>query len=381
MAGDFIVPVRITAQDAARRIESNESVRSLTFSELGLKESHVEEFVRNNIDLLFLEPGEPSEETLLIVGQQPRNTEGGRADLVALDGDGDIILIEIKRDIPDMQGRTEPFEFQAIRYAASCARIRTPDELVRKLFEPYIFRHREEEPFKEELKNLNPAELASRKIKEFLTDNNANDQFNRRQKIILIASGFDAQTLSACAWLSSNGVDLRCLTVRPFKFGCRQAGPPGREDSHLFFQINQTIPPPTLMEYFLEIQEPGPRGRTARGSSGARFGRSRTTSLPTIGDLLEKGIVKKGDVLSIVGMKNVEGRVLDETNVKFNDEILSYNVWAAGQKKWSSINIYKYLVHRPTGMTLDYLRRNMPTEDTRDGSSLGDEQAQPAPDQ
>jgi hypothetical protein len=35
---------------------------------------------------------------LLIVGQQVINKEGGRSDLVAVDGEGNVVLIELKRD-------------------------------------------------------------------------------------------------------------------------------------------------------------------------------------------------------------------------------------------------------------------------------------------
>ena len=58
------------------------------------------------------------EESMLIVEQQVRNVSSGRSDLTAIDNNGDIVLIEIKRDKADIIGRKESFEFQAIRYAA-----------------------------------------------------------------------------------------------------------------------------------------------------------------------------------------------------------------------------------------------------------------------
>ena len=40
--------------------------------------------------------------------------------------------------------RKEPFEFQAIRYAASYAKIKSPEVLVNKIFAPYIEKHKDE---------------------------------------------------------------------------------------------------------------------------------------------------------------------------------------------------------------------------------------------
>ncbi|WP_218017830.1 hypothetical protein [Alkalicoccus saliphilus] len=51
-----------------------------------------------------------------------------RSDLTAVDANGNIVLIEIKRDRQDIAQRKEPFEFQAARYAASYATIKTKDD-------------------------------------------------------------------------------------------------------------------------------------------------------------------------------------------------------------------------------------------------------------
>lgn len=95
-----------------------ESIEPVTFSDLGMQESDIEELLRNNIEMIADE-----EKSMLIVGQQVRNVHYGRSDLIAFDNNGDIVLIEIKRDRKDIENRKESFEFQAIRYAASYATI------------------------------------------------------------------------------------------------------------------------------------------------------------------------------------------------------------------------------------------------------------------
>jgi RecB family endonuclease NucS len=76
---------------------SKVEVEETTFADLGFVESQVEEFLRRNIEVVL------AEETLLIVGQQVINAAKGRSDLVAIDGNGSIVLIEIKRDVADIK--------------------------------------------------------------------------------------------------------------------------------------------------------------------------------------------------------------------------------------------------------------------------------------
>ena len=128
-----------------------DGVEGAEFKPLGLKECHVEEFLRKNIGLVFRadedDEDEDEDETLLIVGQQVRDEAGGRNDLTAVDDEGSIVLIEIKRDPADAANRHEPFESQAIRYAASLATIKNVDQLVDEVFARYVEKHAGEEGF------------------------------------------------------------------------------------------------------------------------------------------------------------------------------------------------------------------------------------------
>ena len=207
-----IIPIKFNVSHSKRIEMTPDEIEELSFSDIPLQsdgtslritEADVEEFVRRNIQVLF-----PQDETLLIVGRQVVNKEGGRADLVALDDSGYIVLIELKRDASDMSLRKEALEFQAIRYAANYARIKEPQELIQKLFAPYIDKHRDEFGRKE----LTSDQLASEILKDFLTTNKIKD-FNQKQRIVLVSSSFDSQTLSACAWLSKNNIDIRCLLI------------------------------------------------------------------------------------------------------------------------------------------------------------------------
>ncbi|MFF3023951.1 hypothetical protein ACFVRR_15050 [Gottfriedia sp. NPDC057948] len=124
--------VSITISNREMKLQ-NDQFHSLTFKELGIQESDIEEFLSDNLQLLVDE-----DESLLLIGQQIQNTHRGRSDLVAIDNQGNLVLIEIKRDLEDIINRKEPFEFQAIRYAANYAKIVDIDEVINKIYAPFL---------------------------------------------------------------------------------------------------------------------------------------------------------------------------------------------------------------------------------------------------
>jgi hypothetical protein len=327
-----IIPVQLHPEITPAEITPGE-VEELTLKKLEISESLLEEFVRKNVQVLF------PDETLLIVGQQPKNKAGGRADLVAVDGEGSIVLIELKRDVEDIIARKEPFEFQAIRYAANYALIATPQDLVQRLFAPYIEKHKQEF----ELGSLTSSELASRTLVNFLRDNNAENSFNLRQRIMLIASAFDPQTLSACAWLAKNGIAIVCLVLSPLRY-----------NEQLFFEVEQVIPPPALSQYFVELAEQSEGGKPTSSSAS----KQRNTNLPRMAKLFEWGLVKAGDEIYIKGRSKEIATMLDQQNVQLEDQTrMSYFAWGKKVTGWASINIYEWITHKPTNKTLDALRQ------------------------
>lgn len=324
-----------------------------SLQELGLKEADVEEFVRKNVEVLF--PDE--DETLLIVGQQVHNAAGGRADLVAVDSNGAIVLIELKRDAADISARKEPFEFQAIRYAASYATIETTEMLVERLFAPYIARHRKEFPAQE----LTPHELARRTLKDFLDNNKATPTFNARQKIILIAADFDAQTLSACAWLAANKIDIRCLRLQPHELS-----------GQALLLIEQVIPPARLENYFVSVAEASESSKAATGP-----GTGTRQSLPRMPKLLEWGLISPGDSLYINGHPDKPATIKDAKRVTANGQEMSYNGWGKSVTGWSAVGIYELAVHQKSEKTLAALRSEKLEELEKEAAALLPPPSQP----
>lgn len=319
----------------------------LTFAELDqhvrgapLLDRDLEELVRRAPELLSPDTG--AEETLLIIGQQVQNQGGGRADLVAVDASGALVLIELKRDQADMVRRTEPFEWQALRYAASYALIQTPDDAAARLFAPYIARHPAE--FAAQQGGLTPEELARRKLNQFLADNDARGRFNHRQRIVLLASSFDPQVLSACAWLASNGVDIRCIAAQPMRLA-----------ESCFLEISTLLPLPAARDFYVEVVEATlPSAPKTVGGEDASRSRAK---LPLLSDMFAWGLVQPGDEVAIKNRPQEAARLLDADRVQVGTTATSPLAWAKQVLGWSSVNIYEWLIHQPPGKTLDQLRR------------------------
>ncbi|HHY08730.1 MAG TPA: hypothetical protein GX530_09490 [Corynebacteriales bacterium] len=305
-----------------------EKIEPVTFSDLGIQENDIEEILRCNIDMICDE-----EESMLIVGRQVRNEKYGRSDLTAVDNNGSLVLIEIKRDRRDVESRKEAFEFQAIRYAASYATIESPDELVKKVYAPYVEKYRNEfEPGE-----LTSYELGTRKLNEFLKINEAEKSFNKKQKIILVASGFDEQTLSAVAWLNSNNVDISCYKLTPYKL-----------NEELYLHTEKVLPPTSYDDYYVNLMGK-PLADLAKKNKITR------RSLPRIDAMLEWGVVKEGGII-VAKDKEDEGTLLANGNVMVDGEEKSIASWLKEVFGWSSVQTYALAVHKESGKTLSQIR-------------------------
>lgn len=313
---------RITSKKASR-------IEPITFSELNLLENDIEEILRNSIDMICSE-----EESMLIVGRQVRNEKNGRSDLTAVDNNGNIVLIEIKRDLKDIVSRKEAFEFQAIRYAASYATIENTDDLVKKVYALYIEKYKDEF----ELGELTSYELGIRKLNEFLQINDAENSFNRKQTIILVASDFDEQTLSAVAWLNANNVDISCYRLVPYKI-----------NEEVYFYVEKILPITNYQDYYVNLMD---KSIIKAASSEKKFTRR---FLPRIDTMLEWGVVKEGDII-VAKNKKDEAELLSNGNVLVCGEEKSMQIWLKELYEWSSIQTYVFAVHKKTGKTLSQIR-------------------------
>lgn len=260
---------------------------------------------------------------MLVIGQQVENKEKGRSDLTAIDGEGRLVLIELKRDKKDIAAKNEPMDIQAIRYAASYASIITIDEVVDKVYVPYIEKHVDEY----DLGPFTKFEYGKKRLTEFLTENNSLNAFNCKQRIILVASEFDKQTLSSASWLISNNVDISCIEITPKAF-----------QGQIHFEINKVLPVSTLADFYVDIAQKNMLSK--QNSTGERGSK---TILPKMDKLMGWGLISPGDTVHIKNHADKKAQVIDSTYVEYENRKMRFNQWAQEVTKWSSICIYEWL--------------------------------------
>jgi hypothetical protein len=153
----------------------------------------------------------------------------------------------VKRDKADCAARKEPVELQAVRYAASLATLKTPEQLVQKLFALYL-----KHAVRGAGSDRTAEEEAKRRLSEFLTQNRSERTFNQRQRIILIGSGFEPQALASVTWLSQDGVLVSCYELKPALIGA----------CHVM-RFEKVAPPPAAEEFYIGFPD-----RQSSGSAG-----------------------------------------------------------------------------------------------------------------
>lgn len=170
-----------------------------------------------------------------------------RLDLLALDKDGQLVVIENKLDD---SGRD--VVWQALKYASYCSAL-TRGKIV-DLYRSYLQRQGIDG---------DPEAL----LCEFLeVDDIAETSLNSGsgQRIILIAANFRREVTSTVLWLRNYQIDVRCVRATPYKLN---------DDVLLSFE--QIIPVPEAADFMIGISEKGVEARGASDSDLARHNRRR----------------------------------------------------------------------------------------------------------
>src|SRR6266496_5470136 len=147
-----------------------------------LERQHIEKWIENYPAIL-------GEELLVITTEYDRfDKTSERLDILALDTDGNVVIIELKRD-----DSGKNVDLQAIKYAAYCSTLRLSD--ICQLYQTYCKRQGQ----------ILDDEQAREKILEFI-ENEDFEEINERPRIILVARQFRAEVTASVIWLRKFGV-------------------------------------------------------------------------------------------------------------------------------------------------------------------------------
>jgi hypothetical protein len=202
-------------------------IEAKRFTDLGFGErKHLQEWLEHCPQALAQGEGEE----LLIIQKEFDGFDDTRErlDLLALDKEGNLVIIENKLDD---SGRD--VVWQALKYASYCASLSKPQ--VVEIYQRYLNQ-------KAQQTGTTP-NRAEDKLIEFLdVDGLESVQINRigTQRLILVAAHYRKEVTSTVLWLSQFGIACQCFKVTPYQAG-----------SELFLNVEQIIPTPESSDFMI----------------------------------------------------------------------------------------------------------------------------------
>ncbi len=203
--------------------KTSNSIQSLSrksFAELGFKErAHLQEWIAGNAEALG--------EKLLIIQKEfsDFSETNERLDLLALDKNGNLVIIENKLDD---SGRD--VTWQALKYASYCSTL-TKEE-IRNIFQTY-------------LDSTASGKNAVDMLKEFFDDSEYSEiVLNQRmtQRIVLVAANFRKEVTSTVLWLMNFKIQVQCFKATPYEL-----------NGQFFLTLDQIIPTKDAQDYVISM--------------------------------------------------------------------------------------------------------------------------------
>jgi hypothetical protein len=194
-------------------------VEEIDLASLGLKERYdLQEWIDKRPEILG--------EELLVISKECNSFDSTseRADLIAVDKLGNLVVVELKRDDSGAN-----VHWQAIKYASYFARAK-PDVLV-ELLAKYAQLSIED---------------AKMRLLGFIGQDDLS-ALNREQRVILACHRFAREVTSAVLWLRDHGVDISCVQLTPFRDAVSKA---------VYMQATTIIPVPGTDGYVVTAESP-----------------------------------------------------------------------------------------------------------------------------
>ena len=193
-----------------------------TFTELRFRErDHLQEWLANNPEALG--------EDILIIQKEFSgfNDTNERLDLLAVDKQGNLIIIENKLD-----DTGKDVTWQVLKYASYCSTLKK--EQIRKIYQEFLDKKGKGENADENLIDF----FNANDIKEISLNS------GQTQRIILVSGSFRKEVTSTVLWLMNYKLRIQCFKATPYQLG-----------EQLFLNIEQIIPMKEAEDYIISMAE------------------------------------------------------------------------------------------------------------------------------
>ena len=235
------------------------ALEKTTFAESGIREGRLQQLLKEQVEII-------SPKTLVISEEFSSWDSKKRIDLLGIDRNANLVVIELKR--------TEDgghMELQALRYAAMVSTF-TFEQAV-NTYEDFL------------TKEDKDADTARQKLLDFLGwESEEENEFAQDIRIVLASADFDKEIMSTVLWLNDNGLNIRCMRLKPFIDGNRT-----------LIDIQQAIPLPEAEEYQIEV------GKKIRVEKNARQGSRNSSKLTvTIGNQVYRTLHTRWAIYCVV---------------------------------------------------------------------------------
>ena len=209
-----------------------ESITATTFEAKGLQEAELQRLLRDQPEVL--------EEGLFIVAEEFGNWQDSsrRIDLLALDEQGRLVVIELKRTWSG-----DHSELQAIRYAAMVANV-SLDDIVDAHRVYLEKRGRDEDARSQILNHLGVEDEGDAEI------------HTEQPRIILASAGFSTELTTSVLWLLNYKMDISCVKLQLYQSA-----------DGLLLDASLIIPLPEARDYMVKVREREEEGRRQQQGS------------------------------------------------------------------------------------------------------------------
>ena len=150
-----------------------------------------------------------------------------RLDLLGLDKQGDLVIIELKRDD---SGKT--VELQALKYAAYCSTL-TLNDIV-KMHKLYLEKKK--------------GKINEDDVKKYIIDFIDNDDFeeiNDKPRIILVSKEYRPEVTASILWLRKFDINIKCVKLTPYLLN----------NDTIAFESNNLIPLPEAEDFIIKTEK------------------------------------------------------------------------------------------------------------------------------